>query len=97
MFSPLKLSEALSCFQLLDRPAVSIRVANVLVGPAHAAPEKTLERLKKEESIVRLQEALSDGGSAPQIGHNQRVLHLCNRITWILCVFYESQRCGFQS
>lgn len=65
----------------------------MLVGPV--VPEQTKERLKKEESIVCLQEARSDGGSAPHIGHNQRVLHLCNRITWILCVFYESQRCRF--
>lgn len=54
---PLKIERSVELFPVIDRPAVSVRVANVLVGPAHAAPEKTLERLKKEESIVRLQEA----------------------------------------
>lgn len=46
----------------------------MLVGPV--VPEKTLERLKEKESIVGLQEARSNGGSAPHIRHNQRILYL---------------------
>lgn len=49
----------------------------MLVGPV--VPEKTLERLKEKESIVGLQEARSNGGSAPHIRHNQRILYLCKR------------------
>ena len=59
-------------------PAVSIGVADVLIGPV--VPQKPLEWFKEEEGIVGLQQLGRNGGTASHVRHYQSVPHVCNRM-----------------